>query len=197
MDDHGAVLMVEYRRRTQAQGACAESSLADARAHVRVHRSRGASRNAGRAPRAGREACPAKAGREPRSPRVARSRRGLTPPGASNSGLLICGPSSAAAGADDAVDETATVLFRVRAREPNHSPFRFSTGRAGRCERAFEAQGAQPKTRPSPRPSRTILAGCKSDSHLALRAALGAEAWSRRSHPSKCHFRPAYGIRAS
>ena len=165
MDDHGAVLMVDYRRRTQAQGVCVESSLADARAHARVHRSRGAPRNAGRAPRAGREACPAAAGGEPRPPRVARSRRGLTPPGASNSGLLICGPSSAAAGADDAVDETATVLFRVRAREPNHSPFRLSSGRAGRCERAFEAQGARPKTRPSPRPSRTILAGCKSDSH--------------------------------
>ena len=76
-EDHG-VLMAEYRRRTQAQGVREESSLAHSRAHVCVHRSRGAPRNAGRAPRAGREACPAAAKREPRPQRVARSRRGLT-----------------------------------------------------------------------------------------------------------------------
>ena len=45
IEDHGAVLMAEYRRRTQAQGVCEESSLADARAQVRVHRSRGSTRN--------------------------------------------------------------------------------------------------------------------------------------------------------
>ena len=78
VEDHGAVLMAEYRRRTQAQGVREESSLAHSRAHVRVHRSQGAPRNAGRAPRAGREACPAAAKREPRPQRVARSRRGLT-----------------------------------------------------------------------------------------------------------------------
>ena len=77
-EDHGGVLMAEYRRRTEAQGVREEPSLAHAHVHVRVHRSRDAPRNAGRASRAARAACSAAAKREPRPPRVARTRRGLT-----------------------------------------------------------------------------------------------------------------------
>jgi hypothetical protein len=114
-EDHGAVLMREYLRRTQAQGVREENSLAHAQAHVRVHRSRGAPRNAGRATRAARDACSAAAQREPRPPRVARTRRGLTASRVHRlvTGLLICGPTSAAAGADDGADETATIELQL------------------------------------------------------------------------------------
>ena len=78
VEDHGAVLMAEYRRRTQAQGVREGLSLAHARAHARVHRSRGAPRNAGRAPRAGREAHATAAERKPRPSRRSRSRGSLS-----------------------------------------------------------------------------------------------------------------------
>ena len=91
---------------------CTKKARSRACAHVRVHRSRGASRNAGRAPRAAREACSATADREPRPPRVARARCGLTAHGCIGLGsanLRSCRLAPLVAGADDAARKTATV----------------------------------------------------------------------------------------